>query len=165
MTRDWFSQIQAAAQGPDWYFFATFTPADAERLADHVRQHPLPGFAPYRVNEGPCVRHRHRSTYDLYVDQGNYPRLVANFEGDSPQNIWTYHLIEICGHDLTIARGYGGYPGSHGATETTLILALARTPDLTLTDWKIGYAGEGYPTGHVATGTTAAELLAYLQDG
>lgn len=165
MARDWFWQLQAAGQGPDWRFSASFAPADAARLAAHVRYHALPGFAHYRVDDGFCARHGHRSSYDMYIDEGNYAQLVANFAGDQAQNVWIYHTIEVCGHDLTIERGYGGYPGSHGLTETALITTLAQATDLTLLDWAISYRGEGYAAEHVASGTSAAELLTYLAGG
>ena len=161
--RDWFWQIQAAQQGPDWYFFATFIPTDAERLAAWVRQQPLPGFSRCQVNQGPLARQPPGPTCDLYVDQGNHARLVANLEESRPQNIWIFHTIEICGPDLTITRGYGGYPSAHGATETELIVALAQMSELTWVDWKVVYGGEGYPAVHLATGTTNIELLAYLR--
>ena len=70
----------------------------------------------------------------------------------------------MCGPDLTIERGYGGYPGAHGTTETELIVMLARAPELILTTWEIGYSGDGYSGGQVAAGANAAELLIYLEE-
>lgn len=163
MTRNWFWQLQAAQHGPDWFFSATFAPTDATQLAARIRQHPLAGLRHYRVTNGPCRQHQHTSTYDLYADQANYAALKANFESDTPQNIWIYHAIEVCGSDLRIERGYGGYPDLYDVTETDLIVMLAHATDLTLLKWDVGYSGDGYPTGSVATGTTAIELLAYLQ--
>lgn len=163
MKRNWFWQLQATQHGPDWSFSATFVPTDAEQLAARIRQHPLAGLRHYRVTNGPCRQHQHTSTYDLYADQANYAALVANFERDTPQNIWIYHTIEVCGPDLLIERGYSGYPDLYDTTETDLIVMLAQAPDLTLLRWEVGYSGDGYPAGSVATGTTAMELLAYLQ--
>jgi len=73
-------------------------------------------------------------------------------------------MIEVCGADLTLERGYGGYPAEHGPAETALIRNLARRPDLTLGAWAVGYGGQGYPPGQVAAGSGCAQLLAYLQD-
>lgn len=163
MSRDWFWQLQADGHGPDWFFFATFAPAGAERLSRLVREHPLPAFAQYRATNRLCRRHHHTSTFDLYVDQANYAGLVANLTGEQGRNIWIYHTIEVCGADITIERGYGGYPGAHGAAETGLIATLARSSELALTAWQVGYGGEGYTGGSVASGASAAELLAYVQ--
>jgi hypothetical protein len=160
---DWFWQLQAAGQGSDWFFVASFVEDDADCLTEYIKRQSLPDFTYYRVNNGPCRRHQHTATYDLYIDQGNYSRLLANFQNERPQNIWLYHAIEVCGHDLTITRGYGGYPGLYGATETALIMALAKNPELVLQNWSVGYGGEGYAGGSVATGTTAAGLIAYLR--
>src|SRR3954471_19414271 len=108
MLHDWYWQLQAAAQGPDWSFSATFAPANAEHLTVLIRQYGFPGFAYSQVIDGRCLRHHHTSTYDLYIDQRNYATLAANLAGDQRQNIWVYHTIEVCGSDLTIERGYGG---------------------------------------------------------
>lgn len=164
MPRDWFWELQAARQGPDWYFFASFNPADAAPLAARVRLFPWVGFV-YQPAAGLCARHRQHSAYELYIDQNNAGQLAANRQGDQPRNLWVYHAVEVCGSDLTLTRGYGGYPDSHGAAETELLAALAQAPDLTLSAWQVGYAGDGYPAGQVAAGATAAELLAYLRDG
>ena len=163
--REWFWQLQAAGQGPDWYFVAGFAPAGAERLAAHVRGYRLPDFDHYRVVDGLCTRHQHHATSDLYADRASYPRLVANLAGGRPQNIWIYHAIEVCGPSLTIERGYGGYPGLHGAAETGLIVALASLPEITLVDWQVSYGGEGYAPGQAMAGASGAELLAYLGAG
>jgi hypothetical protein len=164
MLRDWFWQLQTTGQGPDWFLFATFAPATTDRLLTVVRQHPLPGFASYHVSNGPCSRHHHDSTYELYIDQRNYEQVVQSFNGRPSQNIWIYHTIAVCGNDLTLERGYGGYPGMHGATETSLIVMLAAAPELTLVDWSVAYGGDGYSSGQLASGTSAPELLAYLRE-
>jgi hypothetical protein len=162
--QDWFWQLTAGL-GPDWQFTASFTPASAAALAALVRKQRLPGFTYHQVVNGPCTRHQHTSTYDLYVDTANAAGLWDNLTLTSrqPRNLWVYHTIEICGADLTLERGYGGYPGAHGATETGLIVRLARAHAVTMTAWEIGYGGQGYPHGHAAAGTSAPELLAYLQ--
>jgi hypothetical protein len=162
--RDWFWQLQASGQGPDWFLVASFAADDAGLLAALVAQQPLPGFARYQVRDGLCARHNHRSDHDVYIDQTNYAALVANLAGSRPQNIWVYHTIEVCGADLSLERGYGGYPDTHGASETALIRYLARRPELTLGQWTIGYGGQGYPPGQVAAGSGGAQLLAYLED-
>jgi hypothetical protein len=100
----------------------------------------------------------------VYIDQGNYAALAANLAGVRPQILWIYHTIEVRGADLSLERGYGGYPAEHGPTETALIRNLARRPELTLEKWTVGYGGQGYPPGQVAAGSGAAQLLAYLQD-
>jgi hypothetical protein len=162
IVRDWFWQIQASGQGPDWFLVASFAADDAGRLAALVAQQPLPGFARYQARAG--ARQGHRSDHDIYIDQVNYAVLAANLEGGRPQNIWVYHMIEVCGADLTLERGYGGYPDAHGTTETDLIRTLARQAELTLGEWSVGYGGQGYPSGQVAAGSGAARLLAYLED-
>lgn len=164
MLRHWFWQLAAASQGPDWLFAATFASPSATRLAELVRQQALTGFAHLRVADQPCRYHPEPHAYDLYVDERNAAALAANLAGQASRNLWIYHTVEVCGPHLTIERGYGGYPDSHGATETDLIVALAQAPDLALQSWEIGYGGQGYPAGQVASGTAAAELLAYLQD-
>ena len=163
MQHDWFWQLEAAGHGPDWFFFATFTPSTTDGVAVVIRQHPLPGFAYYHVSNGPCSRHHHHSTYDLYVDQHNYDQLVQSFAGRQIQNRWIYHTIAVCGNDVTLERGYGGYPGMHGPAETSLIETLAAARELTLVDWKVAYGGDGYTQRQLTSGATATELLAYLR--
>lgn len=159
---DWFWQLEAEARGPDWFFAASFAPECAGRLAQMVGQRPPLGFARIQVAGGQCPLHGHTSSYDVYVDQRNYAGLAANVAGEAARNIWIYHTIELCGADLRVERGYGGYPGEHAAAETELIIRLAQDPALTLQAWQVGYGGQGYPPGLVASGNSAAELLAYL---
>jgi hypothetical protein len=161
--RDWFWQLAAAANGPDWLFAATFAPADAARLAKLARQHGLPGFVYQQITDRPCRVHLQPHAYDLYADARNAAALTANIADSESRNIWAYHAIEVCGPQMSIERGYGGYPDSHGATETDLIRRLAQAPELMLVRWEVGYGGQGYPAGQVASGGTAAELLAYLR--
>jgi hypothetical protein len=163
LLRDWFWQLAAASQGPDWLFAAAFAPDDATRLAELARRHELPGFAYQRIADRPCRVHPQPHAYDLYVDAGNAAALTKNIAGSESRNIWVYHTIEVCGPQITIERGYGGYPDAHGATETGLIGTLAQAPELTLVRWEVGYGGQGYPSGQVASGATAAELLGYLR--
>jgi hypothetical protein len=163
MLRDWFWQLATAGQGPDWFFGATFAPADATSLALRVHHQRLPGFVYQRIADGPCRIHTQPHAYDLYADAHNAAALANNIAGQEASNIWVYHVIEVCGPQLAIERGYGGYPDSHGATETNLLRALAQAPELTLVSWEVGYGGQGYPAGQIAAGATAAELLAYLE--
>ncbi len=160
--KDWFWQLEAAHQGPDWFFAASFAPECAGQLERLVGEQPPPGFAHLRVANGPCQLHGHITSYDVYVDERNYATLAANYAGQATRNIWIYHTVELCGADLRVERGYGGYPGAHAAAETELIARLARDPALTLLSWQVGYGGQGYPPGLAASGNSAAALLAYL---
>jgi len=73
-------------------------------------------------------------------------------------------LIECCGNDLTIERGYGGYPGGPAdQAETDLLVALARAATLTLVQWQVVAGGDGFASEGVAQGTDSAALLAYLK--
>lgn len=159
--RNWDWGIVECGQGPDDYFFATFAPSDANRLATLVRRHPLPGFRYYQYIDGWCSLHRHVSTHDLYLDVDSYPKVKENIWKAGQHNIWYYDSIAVCGSDLTIERGLGGLP-EYGPIETTLLVALAQSAELTWDKWKVSHAGDGYRSGDVAQGTTAAELLSYL---
>lgn len=163
MLRDWFWQLAAAAQGPDWLFTATFAPADTTRLALSVRQHPPPGFVYHRVASSACHLHPQPHAYDCYVDAHNADALIANLAGQPARNLWVYHTIEVCGPHVSIERGYGGYPGAHGPAETSVIWMLAQAPDLSLATWEIAYGGQGYQGGQLAQGTSATSLCAYLK--
>jgi hypothetical protein len=164
MLRDWYWQLADAGKGPDWSLSLSVAPDGFRRLAALVRQHPLPGFSYHAVAGHPCRQHRHDADYDLYVDARNAESLMANITGGAQRNVWVYHAIEVCGADLLVERGYGGYPDAHGAAETGLIAMLAQDPDLALVAWRVSYGGEGYEGGDVATGDSAAGLLDYLRD-
>ena len=159
MPRDWFWQLATAGQGPDFLCFVEFAPADAARLAALVHAQPLPGFGYQRLSAAPCLSHGQRHSHDHY---GDAP--LATAADDPPHNRWIYHAIEVCGHALTIARGYGGYPGAHGQTETALLLRLAQEPGLTLGTWRVAYGGDGYAGGTLAGSTGGAALAAYLAE-
>ena len=132
ITRDWFWQLQASGQGPDWFFYASFAADDAGLLAALVAQQPLPGFARHQAMDGLCARHGHRSAHDVYIDQHNAAALAANLAGVRPQNIWIYHTIEVCGADLTLERGYGGqgYPPGQVAAGSGVAELLAYLQDI-----------------------------------
>ncbi|MBW4621626.1 MAG: hypothetical protein KME17_19970 [Cyanosarcina radialis HA8281-LM2] len=163
MVRNWFWEIEANQTGPDYLFFADFNPNQAQRLAELVRQHPLPGFKYYRAIDRLCELHHHKATYDLYIDEYCYESIVAQIEGKKVGNVWIYDLITVCGADLKIQRGYGG--GSLGGdVETDLIVKLLQAEDLAIAKWEIIYGGVGYDYKDMATGTSAVELLDYLLD-
>ena len=69
--------------------------------------------------------------------------------------------VEIDADSLTITR-YDGRSGGSRA-ETDLIASLCGSPGMKLGDWSIGYGGQGYSPGTIASGTGAKELLDYLQ--
>ncbi len=160
----WFWQLQADKLGPDWFFFAQFAPADAAALSAAVRRHAPPSFVYSQLRDDICRSHRQPHSYELYSDPHSAPQLQANLAGTTPSNIWIYHLIECCGSDLTIERGYGGYPGGAAdQEETDLLIALARAPELTLLQWQVVAGGDGFASESVAQGTDGATLLAYLK--
>ena len=161
--RAWFWQLQARELGPDWLFVAQFALADTARLAAAVRLHAPPGFVHAQRHADICRSHRQSHSYELYSDPHSAFQLQANLAGASPSNIWIYHVIECCGSDLMIERGYGGYPDEiAGQAETDLLVVLAHTADLTLTKWQIVAGGDGFASETVAQGTDGAALLAYL---
>lgn len=164
MVRNWFWEIEKNQSGPDYLFLADFHPTQSQRLAELVRQHPLPGFKYYRAIDRPCWLHDHNATYDLYIEEDRYQQILAQIEGRKVGNIWIYALIAVCGSDLKIERGYGGGSLS-GDGETDLIVELLQIPDLTIVKWAIMYGGNGYEYKDMATGTSAVELLDYLLDG
>jgi hypothetical protein len=163
MVRNWFWEIEKNQSGPDYLFLANFNPTQGQRLAELVRQQPLPGFKYYRAIDRRCWLHNHKAVYDLYIDEDSYQQLVAQIEGRKVGNIWIYDSIAVCGSDLKIERGYGG--GSVGGdAETNLIVKLLQIPDLTLVKWAIMYGGNGYEYKDLDAGTRAVELLNYLLD-
>jgi hypothetical protein len=153
--RDWFWQIKEMGQGPDYVFIATFDPSDAKHLAEVVDYHLPSGF----VHNQDFINSDRRSSciiYKDYLDQHTYDRLVAMKEDGEQKNIWYNSEIEVCNHQFMIENVLAG--GMYGETE--LMIALAKSPDLTLQEWKVAYSG--YSWGEVACGTSAASLLDYL---
>ena len=156
--RSWFWQIKEMGNGPDYFFCATFDKSDAERLAVLVRHH-LPSIYVHdaeRVFSGnahfsDCVVCEH------YCDQHTYNRALQMKKIGIQQNIYYFADIQVCDHQLAIYHGLSG--GMYD--DTTLVIALAQSPDLTLNEWKLGY--NGYSLCEVARGTNALSLFAYLQ--
>jgi hypothetical protein len=85
--REWFWQLAAAANGPDWLFSATFDAADASALERRARDQPLPGFAYLRVADRPCQIHPEPHAYDVYIDTRNATALAANIAGQASRNL------------------------------------------------------------------------------
>lgn len=164
MKRSWFWEIESGGKGPDYYLFASFAPVNALQLAECVRQLTPAGYFHYHAVDLPCSRHRHTTDYDLYIDEQNYDKVIANIEERSNENNWVYHTIEVCDHDLTFTRGYGGYPDKLGDVETDLLIMLYKEPKLRLVQWSIVYGGLGYKSDKVAGGRSAADLYAYLTE-
>ncbi|MEC4884808.1 MAG: hypothetical protein SAL70_26325 [Scytonema sp. PMC 1070.18] len=168
--QNWFWEIERCRQGPDYYFNASFAPSDAERLADVIRQHPLPDFLHYRfvgnLTNAPCGKSNEHGSYDLYIDRNNYAEVISGLISDQPRIqcahcIWD--IICVCGCFVAIECGYGGVLGTHNQAETSLIVALAQSKQVTLQYWGVVSGGDGYGPVYFRTGTSATELLTYLQ--
>ncbi|KPV51587.1 hypothetical protein SE17_20350 [Kouleothrix aurantiaca] len=162
MSNNWFRELEATGKGPDWFFNAAFAPGSAAGLAAAFRALAPQGFTRYEAHRQHCPIHQQKYDYVMYIDSQQHAAIVRNIEGDSGQNVYIFHTIQACQNDLQIMRGYGGYPGQHGAEETRVIRALAQAPDLALEHWNIGYGGMGYPFEILAQGSGATTLLRYL---
>lgn len=162
MRDDWFWELEAAGKGPDWCFSARFAPASAAALAGAFCALAPQGFALYEAHAQHCPIHQRQCDYVMYIDSQQRAAIVANIEGVAEQNVYIFHTMQACQNEFQIVRGYGGYPGQHGAEEMRVIRALAQAPDLALASWNIGYGGMGYPFEILAQGAGATELLRYL---
>ncbi len=157
MLRDWAWELTEKGHGPDHFFIARFNPSDAGRLAAWVRRQPLPGFAfDPELSSG---KGSHCASRVVFVDEATAEKLAANRAGEPPGNIWIYNQIEVCDHQLTIERGYA----SALVDDSNFIEAIIQSPDVIMVEWTIFGGGQGYGAQQVASGTTAAELMAYLQ--
>lgn len=152
--RPWFWALAAGGHGPDWHFFATF--GDAARLAAAVSRHLPPDFVRDVDFAGDT---RERPTSRRYVDQHTHDRLTEMRAAGAIQPIWYSGEIEVDGANLAV-RHFGS---ADLYDETSLLLALARSPDLALGAWQITWGGDF--VGDVARGEGAAALLAYLDAG
>jgi len=123
MFRDWWWELRKRGYGPHYYFLATFDPSGEDRIAEIVREHPVPGI------------------------------------------IWATHQLYMDGaHESGYGFGAGGPSGGPVVTaQNELIVSLLQAPELTLTKWEIIGGGGGYEDKILTTGTSSAELLAYLQ--
>jgi hypothetical protein len=158
----WFRELVAGGKGPDWMFNAAFAPGSSSGLAATVRAHAPIGFTYYQATQRPCSLHFKVCDYDLYVDTPHYQACVDQLEGRYSGNVYVYHTIQICGHEVQLVRGYGGGPDQHGDAETQVIRAIAQAPDVIITEWSIVYGGMTYPYERLIGGATAAGLLEYL---
>ncbi|MEC4813783.1 MAG: hypothetical protein SAK29_11015 [Scytonema sp. PMC 1069.18] len=168
--QNWFWEIERCCQGPDYYFNASFAPSDAERLAAVIQQHPLPDFLHYHfvgnLTNSPCGNSHEPESYDLYVDRSNYAEVISGLKRDKPQITYAHcmwNIICVCGCQLGIERGYGGIIGTHNQDETSLIVAIAQSKEVTFFHWSVVSGGDGYGPVYFRTGTSATELLTYLQ--
>ncbi|MEM9906310.1 MAG: hypothetical protein AAF921_14930 [Cyanobacteria bacterium P01_D01_bin.44] len=155
--REWFWEIKALRQGPDYYFCATFGLTDAAKLAAMVCQQLPAGF----VRNTRFIETDRQQTYEIYdhyLDENTYGKWVEMENGGEPCNIWLSGSIEVCGYELFISNTLAG--GGYG--ETDLIVAIAQASDLTLRQWRVSYGGDGYAGGEAAHGDSAAGLLEYL---
>ena len=153
--RDWFWEIRAMGQGPDFHFLAEFEPSDAERLAAIVREQ-LPSG--YRRNDDLDHLRGASGFYDCYIDQHTLDRLSLMRESGVEESIWYHGEVEVRDNQFfanifLTGSGYG---------ETDLIAALTQSSELSLRYWRVAYGG--YSWAEVASGTTAAELWNYLHE-
>jgi hypothetical protein len=149
----WYWQIQALGQGPDYYFWATFLPHEADPLAAFVARHHPPNFCHHRTARAP-----HRMTcYAQYVDRHTYEKLQAQARGEDIP-VWVAATIEVCDHTLSITNLLGGDDDG----ETALLIEIAQAANLTMQQWRVSYGGDGYAGGDVAQGNESHSLLAYL---
>ena len=154
--RNWFWKIEEIRQGPDYIFIATFAEQDAENLARLVQQHLPPDFI---EEDTQFIKPEWRGDchyYHLYFDRHTYQRSQMMRENNTQENIWFYAEIEVADHELKLSNILAGI--NYG--ETPLLAALANSSELTLTNWKVVYAG--YSVGDVASGSSASSLLEYL---
>jgi hypothetical protein len=98
----------------------------------------------------------------LYIDAPHYRACIDQLEGRQNTNLYVYHTIQVCQRDYQLVRGYGGDPNQHGSAETRSIRALAETPDLVMTEWRIIYGGVTYSYETLVSGATSTALLVYL---
>jgi hypothetical protein len=155
--RDWFWEIEEGRHGPDTFFFMAFEPDDAPLLLRLVPQHIGADFQLV-----PCEIEAQRSVpHSLcYTDERTHQKLVEQVEAGQRKNIWIYSEIRVQESQLEIEAGFCGMKM---ASETALIVALARSPELSLRRWSVRYGGQGYGSGALAEGEDAASLLKYLQ--
>lgn len=156
----WFRELESAGKGPDWIFSASFAPENGQQLGELFRALLPHGFTSYRAQQRQCSIHSRSCDYDLYIDDHQAETITALLEDRLQQNVYIFHTIQLCGNELQLVRGYGGYPGQHGDEETRCIHTLAQVP--TLTDWSISYGGDAYPFETWRQGMGSTELLKFL---
>ena len=168
--KNWFWEIQESRQGPHYYFNATFALSDTERLVALVRQYSLSGFVYCQfvgnLINAPCKCWNYQGAIDLYIDQYNYSENIISPLESGEHTITCLHsqwnIIGVCGNELGIECGYGGITSTHNEIGTSLIIAIAQSPEVTLVDWQVNSGGEGYQPVSFGIGKSATELLAYL---
>lgn len=161
--RPWFGQLSLLGRGPDWFCDLRFVPAASAALLRFVRDFALHGFSPDDAPPAVCPIHGGtQCSFASYSDVESARVLVANRANHTPANIYIYHSITVCGSTLRIERGYGGHSPACSVTETLLLRALAQHPDLALTSWAIWGGGQGYQAQPGGEGSTATDLLRYL---
>ncbi|WP_251957927.1 hypothetical protein [Nostoc commune] len=55
-----------------------------------------------------------------------------------------WQIIGVCDGNFGIESGYGGITGIDNQADTSLIVTLAQSPELTLVDWRVVSGGDGY---------------------
>lgn len=155
--RSWFWEIEAQGQGPDCIFTARFNQSEAELLMTIVQQN-LPSSYLANTELFRVSRPRNCAIYASYLDRHTHSRFAEMAAMGQRDNIYYGGEIQICDHTISIENSLsvGLYD------ETGLLIAIAQTAGLTMSEWSVAYSG--YSWGKVARGSSAIELLAYLQD-
>jgi hypothetical protein len=161
--KPWCWEASRSGQGPNWLFIAQVDAASEAALAQLTATAALPGYS--LVESGPayCEQHQAVCGRQVFIDTANARAYADNLRADKSQkNIWIYNTIEIHRGSIAIECGYGGRGEAYNEAESSFLLDLLASPEITLQSWSVMAGGDGYDYTTLRRGESLEQLKSYL---
>ncbi|MFN8381528.1 MAG: hypothetical protein U0V02_06295 [Anaerolineales bacterium] len=146
---------EAMDHGPDWVFSAHVTPESTEALEHFAKQSILQDYV-YCAEEKFCHHHHQTCQNHIFIDSSNFD------DFRSQRNLWIFNMFHIHKDIIEIVCGYGGRGGIYNRVETSLLLNIFTSPQITLHNWKVIIGGNFYDYKTLSEGKDLKSLTDYL---
>lgn len=146
---------EAMNHGPDWVFSAQITPESAEALELFAKQSTLQDYT-YCTEKNFCQYHQQTCQHHIFIDSSNFD----NFRNQ--KNLWIFNMVHIHKDIIEIECGYGGRGEPYNRIETSLLLDIFTSLQITLHHWKVVIGGNFYDYKTLREGNGLKSLTDYL---
>ena len=146
---------EAIDHGPDWIFWAHVTPESIKALGHFAKLSTLQDYS-YCTEKKFCHHHQQTCQHHIFIDSSNFD----NFR--SQKNLWIFNMVHIHKDIIEIECGYGGRGEPYNRIETSLLLDIFTSQQITLHYWKVIIGGNFYDYKTLREGNDLKSLTDYL---
>ncbi len=146
---------EAIDHGPDWVFWAQVTPESIKALENFANRSTLQDYS-YYIEKELCHHHQQTCQNHIFIDTSNFD------DFRSEKNLLIFNVIRIHKDTIEIVCGYGGRGETYNRIETSLLLDIFNSSQITLHYWKVIVGGNFYEYKTLHEGRDLRSLTGYL---